>query len=107
VEHYFRDLRAAYRLSMGLIEGERAANHVLSGSRYYREGGQVGAGVSLGREVERASPDILTVSRVPAANRRGVYWVAPRLGLTYGAGFHRYQKLYDRSRFELGVRTRF
>jgi YaiO family outer membrane protein len=106
VEHYFDRFRAAYRLSIGLIEGERAPNHFVSGSWYPSDRSQVSAGVSFGREIERTQPQLLIITPASAATVWGHHWVGPRVGVTYGVAFHRYDDLYDRTRVQLGVRAR-
>jgi YaiO family outer membrane protein len=107
VEHYFDVFRAAYRLSVGFLDGERAPSHFLLGSWYYQEGGHVTAGLATGREVERVDPNRLLVTRTGGASIWGVHWISPRLAATYGASFTRHRDLYDRTRIQLGARTRF
>jgi YaiO family outer membrane protein len=106
IERYFGDFRAAYRLSVGLLDGERAPGHQLAASWYRGDGSSLNGSVSLGREIERSGADALLVTRASSVSFWGMQRITDRVGLTFGAGFHRLHDLHDRTSAQAGVRVR-
>jgi YaiO family outer membrane protein len=106
LERYFGDFRAAYRLSVGLLDGERAPGHLLAASWYHDAGSQLNVAVARGREIERSGPDALLVARASGASMWGVQRITDRVGVTFGAGFHHLDGLYDRTSAQAGLRVR-
>ncbi|MBA2669920.1 MAG: YaiO family outer membrane beta-barrel protein [Gemmatimonadetes bacterium] len=106
IERYFGDFRAAYRLNVGLLYGEPAPGHQLAASWYHGAGSQLNVVIVRGREIERSGPDALLVARVTGVSTWGVQRISDRVGLTFGAGFHRLEDLYDRTSAQAGLRLR-
>lgn len=106
IERYFGDFRAAYRVSVGLLDGEQARGHQLAASWFLGAGSQLNIAVARGREIERSGPDALLVARASGVSTWGVQRISDRIGLTFGAGSHRLEDLHDRTSAQAGLRLR-
>jgi YaiO family outer membrane protein len=107
VERYYGPFRSAYTLALATVERESSGlTHALAQSYYYGHGSAITVGGWAGRQAVVVGVDDIRLASTHALAAWGVHWLPTGVGLSWGVGWARDAELYERTRFQLGVRSR-
>lgn len=108
VERYLGSWRWAYAFSRTRVEEAGLANsHDLALDYFYGTGSRIGAGLTMGRELESTGAGERQVSRVRGVRLGGRHWTGRHWGVSWELGTYRQGDFYTRDGISLGLRYRY